>query len=316
MTAHIFAKKDYVRPDGSVPLYLRLIINRKVYPPINLKRRVTLSYWDEGLRLVTDDHPNARKINHLLKRTQAQADDILLDHEITGRTITWDTFRMEFAGLSAYNYFDLVADYLEKHKSEYSDSYKDKVRFVTQKLASFAPSLEVHQIDYDWLLRYRDWMAGTRKNNKNTIHSNMRILRRVLKHGIKKKLLKLNPFDDFTLEKVKTERASLTLSELNLYLDLLNHELPFYLRKTLCWFLLAVYTGRRYQDIQDFYNWRFKADHVIITQMKRVRGRQERKEIVLFLNNKIRGIAEDIRSNDYQPLSNTMANKFLKELTG
>lgn len=50
--------------------------------------------------------------------------------------------------------------------------------------------------------------------------------------------------------------------------------------------------------------------------MKRIRGRQERKEIILFLNDKIRGIVEEIRTNNYQPLSNTQGNKFLKLING
>lgn len=38
-TVSIFIKKDYVAQDGTVPIYLRLVINRKVYPPINLHCR-------------------------------------------------------------------------------------------------------------------------------------------------------------------------------------------------------------------------------------------------------------------------------------
>lgn len=314
ITSQIFAKKDYVRADGSVPLYLRLTINSKVFPPINLQRRVILAYWDSGLRQVTNGHPNARKINHLLNRTQAKADDILLDHEITGRTVTWETFRKEFAGLSAYNYYDLVADYLEKHKSEFSDSYKDKIRFVTQKLSKFAPSLELHQINYDWLLQYKEWMSGVRSNGKNTIHTNMKILRRILLHGKRKRLIREDPFEDFKFEKIKTERPFLTIQEVHRYLDLLDSSLHHHQRSVLYWFLLAVYTGRRYGDLLNFYNWTFKSDHILIKQSKKVRGRQDSKIITLFMNDRIRSITSEIIEQNYRPIPNARANKILKEI--
>lgn len=313
-SALIFAKKDYVGRDGRVPLYLRLTINKRPQNPIPLDKRVDPRYWDDAHREAKPGFDNYQKLNVLLHRIQARADEIILDHELTGRPLSLESFKKELAGLSPYDYYDLVTAYCKNLRGSCSYEYIEKVGHVTNKLRDFSPVLDLQQIDYNFLKRYRHYLATVRGNGKNTIHSNMRIIRRILKDALRQKLIKENPFDNFPLEKVKVQKEVLDLQELKRYEDILHGELLPYLRKTLCWFLLAVYTGRRYQDIQKFYEWEFFDDHARIVQMKRTNNRDERKVTTLYLNNRIRAIVEDIRRNKYLPLSNTQANKFLKQL--
>ncbi len=314
VSALIFAKKDYIGRDGCVPLYLRVTINGKPQNPISLDKRVSLEHWDHGSRSANRKHPNAIKFNVTLQRIQARADEILLDHELSGRPVTMESFRNEFSGQSAYDYYDLVNRYQSMLQGTCTEEYLKKVTFVTNKLRDFAPVLQLQNIDYNFLKRYAQHLATVRKNGKNTIHSNMRIFRRVLKEGIRQKLIKENPFDNFPLEKVKVQKEVLNLAELKRYEELLQGDLVYYLRKTLCWFLLAVYTGRRYQDIQTFYDWSFSENHIRITAMKRIRNRDERKVVIIYLNDRIRAIVQEIREQRYMPLTNTQANKFLKQL--
>ncbi len=313
-TVTIFAKKDYVSRDGTVPIYLRLTMDRKVYSPIYLQRRVEPHLWDDHRREVKSAHPSAGKINLLLQRTLQRAQEILLDHEITGRVLSYESFVKEFAGLSPYDFYDVADDYSRVNRGIFSDEYQEKIRHVTNKLREFAPTLELHRVDYDFIKAYHQHLVVVRKNSKNTIHSNLRIVRRIFGEAVKRGLIKRNPFADFKLEKSKTSRESLTLEEVKLYEALLHTGLPHYLRKTLCWFLLAIYSGRRYQDLQDFPNWIFYEDHVRLTQQKRIRGRDERKVILLYLNDKLRSIIQEIRANAYEPLTNAKAGQFLKQI--
>lgn len=312
ITAAIIAKKDYVGRDGQVPLYLRLTINRKIYP-IALDKRVRLAQWDEAGRQVIRSHPNALKFNISLQRIQARADEILLDHELTGRVVTPESFKKEFDGQSPYDYYELVENY--KEQGTFSQEYKDKVTFVTNKLKNFSPKLELGQIDYTFLKRYQHHLAAVRKNGKNTIHSNMRIFRRILNEACRLQLIKQNPFEHFRLEKVRVHKDVLTVEELLKYEKLLKAGgLLEHMRKTLCFFLLAVYTGRRYQDLQQFHTWSFLPTHVRITSMKRSRNQDERKVITIYLNDRIRNIVEDILKHKYKADRNSQANEFLKQL--
>lgn len=314
VTVRIFAKLDYVARDGSVPLYLRLTTHRKVHPPVPLQLRCRPEHWDPDARQVKDSAPNAFKINSLLSRYLTRAQEILLDHELTGRPITYESFAKEFAGLSAYDFYDLAASYRHVNRGIFSDAYQQKVYHVVEKLRRFSPRLEVHQVDYLFLKQYQQHLITKLGNSKNTVHSNMRILRRIFSEGVRRDLVKSNPFDRFPLEKVKTEREILSLEELRTLESLLERDLAHYLHKALCWFLLAVYSGRRYQDLEDFYSWKFGTDHVKLEQQKRITGREQKKSHVVYMNARLRRICELIIARQYLPLSNQKANKYLKEL--
>lgn len=315
-TVRIFAKLDYKSKDGTVPLYLRLTQNRKVHPPLNLGLRIDPAYWIQDTATVRPSHPLAQKLNLLLSRTLTRAQEILLDHALRERVLTYDNFVKEFSGLSPYDFYLVVDEYLSMNKGIFSFEYREKVRHVTNKLREFAPALELHQVDYDFIKRYTQHLATTRNNSKNTIHSNLRIIRRVFSEAVRRDLIKKNPFDGYRLEKMKTTRDILDVQEIQALEDLIHSSsLAPHLKKTLAWFLLAIYTGRRYQDLQHFNEWKFTESAVSIVQQKRVRGRDERKVITVYLNENIRRICELIRKENYGALSNTMANKFLKEIT-
>ncbi len=316
ITVNLFAKKDYVSRDGTVPVYLRLTIHRRVCPPFLLLQRVKPSDWDEATRTVKNSNPLAAKINLLFQRELIRGQEIILNHEIKGRPLTYESFYNDYCGFNAYDFYSLVDDYLHINKGSFSDSYIEKVRHVTNKLRGFRPALEIHDIDYDFLKAYQYYMVNTRKNGKNTIYSNFRIIRRILNEAIKKKLLRENPFALFKLEKVKTEREALTIRELAKYEELLFRSIPYYLHKTLCWFLLACYTGRRYQDLVHYHEWVFYEDHIRVVSNKKTRNRDEKKIILVYVNKKIRHVTGLIQEHNYKPLTNSKANKFLMELNG
>lgn len=310
----IFAKKDYVGRDGQIPLYLRLTINRKTYPPINLNRRIRPDHWDDARRELKASAPNARKLNMVLQRLLTRANEIILDHELTNRPITFDSFKAELEGQSPYRFEDIAQEYIRLHRGTSSPDYVRKVESVTGKLLKYAPDLQLFQIDYTFLRDYNHYLATGLKNCKNTIYTNMRVIRRILTMARKKKLIKDNPFEDFPLERVKVERPSLTPEELFKYEQLLSYSIPFYLKKTLCWFLLATYTGRRYGDIVNFKKWVITDDCIRIEQSKRITSRQAPKSVVIFINDRIRKVLQLIQEQKFEPLTNTMANRFLKEV--
>jgi integrase/recombinase XerD len=313
-TCTIFAKKDYVAQDGQIPIYLRLTIDRKVHPPIKLNKRTRPEHWNEITSRPLPAHPNCKLLTQFLDQIHRKGEDIILQHEISSRPITYQSFCREFAGLSPYDFYFLADNYRES-KRGCSVAYLDKIRFIVQKMKSRYPVLNLHAIDYQFVSDYVNYLQVERGNNQNTINTNVKILRRIFRHGIKLKLVKENPFLEYRLTSIRSDRESLTLDEVRLYEKLLNFDLPFYLRQLLTWFLLAIATGRRFGDLETFDQWEFSAEHVKIIQMKRIHGRAERKVIMMYLNERIRILVASIQQNGYRLPSNTNANKFLKTLT-
>ncbi len=325
----IFAKKDYVSSDGTVPLYLRLTIDRKVYPPLKLGKRTRPEHWDDHRARVNDRHPNFVKLNQLLDQLQRRADDVLLDHEISGRVLSYETFRREFSGLSPYDFYYAADRYIESMiGKKKSFLYLRKVKSVVAILKIYAPVLNLNQVDYAFIDKYMAYLRGdhlvtgteegetkTLKGNKtNSVITAMKILRRICTYAIKIKILKANPFEDVELKYLKTEKDYLTLDEFKRYEELLDANLPYYLRKTLVWFLLACCTGRRWKDLESFYSWEFHKEHIKILQTKRISSRQGNKEIVLFLNDRIRRLVAIIL-DEKLPVITPAARGFLKQLS-
>lgn len=310
-TVSIFAKKDYLSKDGTLPIYLRLVIDRKVHTPLNLNCRTRPGEWDDNTGRPKPQHPNFSKLNSYLEQQQRRADDVLLDHQLTGRPVTYQSFIREFTGLSPYDFYYVADQYINSIRSRKTESYVAKVGFVVGKLKKYSPDLNLARIDYAFIEAYMGWLHDTRKNTQNTVNSNIKILRRIFKYALKLKLAKENPFAEVRLEHIKTERDSLQLEELREYEKLLLVDLPYYLRKTLVWFLLSCYTGRRYEDLKTFYEWEFSDDYVKIVQMKRIAGREDRKIILLPLNNRIRSMVAIIQKEKY-PVIGPASRKFLR----
>jgi site-specific recombinase XerD len=313
ITARIFAQKDYVSRDGTIPIKLRLTIHRKVYPPVALQKRTRPADWDDVTSRVKESHPNSNLLNKYLGRIQAKADDVLLKHELTARVITYESFLREFNDLSPYDFFHVCDSYAESKQSS-SWSYREKIRHVVNKIQEYMPKLEIHQVDYAFVLKYANHLKEEKKNCQNTINTNFKIFRRIFRHANKLKLTNENPFVEYRLTTIMTERPSLNLKELKQYEDLQSKELPRPLREVLCWFLLAVYTGRRYEDIKNFNFWKFEDNRILLKQTKRISGREGLKDIVIYMNDRIHSIVSEILIGSYEPISNQKANSHLKEL--
>lgn len=314
-TARIFIKKDYVAMDGTVPIYLRITHNRKVFPPIKLNKRITPEQWDDTMARPRPEHPNFEKLKRLLDKIQRQADDIILDHEISGRVMTAQSFAREFAGLSPFDFYYLAERYIESVKPRLSEPTIQKITLVVGKLKRFAPALNLSAIDYAFVEKYMNYLAADVGNGANTINGNIKILRRIFRYGMKLRLVKENPFMEVKLSHIKTERDSLTLQEYKQYEELLGKGLPVYLENTLIWFLLACCTGRRFEDMQMFDSWEFTHDYVKIVQMKRVNGRSDRKVILLYLNDRIRRLVAMVRERQLRPIG-PASRKFLLSING
>ncbi len=314
ITAAVFAKKDYVSRDGHVPLMFRLTIHRKVYT-IKLDKRIKIEDWDENLRRAKESHPNAQLFNAYLAKIESKAEKIILEAQLTERVITFESFLREYEGLSPYDFYHVASKYYDTKRGISSPGYLQKIEHVVGKLKEFSPKLEIHQVDYDFVIRFIAHLREKRHNCQNTINTNIKVLRRIFRLAIKLKVIKENPFSDYQLTTIKVERPSLTMPELKKYEDLLNYNLSGIQHQVLCWFLLAVYSGRRYDDLRNFETWIFLHDRIVLKQAKRIAGREQPKEITVFLHQKLNLIVSEIISRNYRPLTNSKANVILKSIS-
>jgi integrase/recombinase XerD len=318
VTTYIFAKKDYVsKKSGTVPIYLGITQNRKVKPPISLNLKVDPAFWDDDIRRVKKGYPNFNSINAQLLEAEAKAIKIMERYRVLERSLTYERFIKEWGGIAPCDFEQYCQDYVNGLKGVHADSFVIKVNTVLKKISKYRAGLDLQDIDYKFIKDYYQYLL-TKKipNRKTTISTDFKIFKRVLKEAVKQDLIKKNPFESFPIQTFRTDRETLTLDEIRKLEELQKFKLPYYVNKTLCWFLLAVYTGRRFEDIMNFYNWEFSHDYIRIIQMKRVNRREERKITLVFMNQRIERIVKIIKTEKYEPLSNQKANAYLKEIIG
>jgi site-specific recombinase XerD len=326
LSVYIFAKMDYVsKKSGTVPIYLGILVNGAPKSPIPLNCKVKPEWWDnsEEIPRAKKSAPEHKDINGKIINALSKGRKIIQKYEVLEKVLTYERFMKEWGGFNPYDLDQHVKEYVKRLRSAknqktgkpiYAEEYCTRIESVMGKVSTWRPNLDLQDIDFKLLEEYQLHLASI-GNVENTIHGNMKIFRRVIRDGYHQDLISKNPFEKIRLISPKVDRKPLEIAELKKYEKLLLEDLSDYLRKTLCWFLLAVYTGRRYGDLENFYKWEIRKDYIRLIQDKQVAGVQGEKVIIIFMNDRIRMITNIIKENHYQVLSNQKANAFLKKLT-
>jgi integrase/recombinase XerD len=328
VSVFVFAKKDYVsKKTGTVPIYLGILENGENRSPIPLKKKVNPKNWidhdAEGNRLevpyASKYFPGAGQINTAILEALGKGRKIIERYQANEWVLTYDRFKKEWGGARADNLETHVEDYLKRLEGVYSEESIQKIRWIMGKFTKRHPNIDVQDVDYKMIKEHEQYMlkdpeTGGRGNSEVTVYANLKEFRNVMKDAFKQDFIRRNPFDSIRLSKPKVEKIPLELEDVLRFEQLLDHDLPYYLRKTLCWWLLAIYTGRRYGDLENFYEWDIRTEYIQLVQDKRIKGQGTRKVIMIFINERIQRVIDIIKKEKYEPLSNSMANKFLKEL--
>lgn len=124
-----------------------------------------------------------------------------------------------------YDFYELAQGILDRYKINNSFGTYDKCMSFVRKLKQFAPSLDIHTIDLNFINKYEDYLRNGPKyelrkipikNSPNTIHSNLKFMRQVMNEAVKRDLISSaeNPFSRKVLVTAKTSRPFLTQNEL------------------------------------------------------------------------------------------------------
>jgi integrase/recombinase XerD len=328
LSVYAFAKKDYLsKKSGTWPLYMGILVNGKPKSPISLDKAVKPQHWrdrdgdDNRLEVpfVTKDDPGYKDKNTAIQGALSRANKIIQRYQVNEWVLTYDRFLKEWNGQRADSFETHVKDYIARLQGVYTTESIKKITLIMQKFTTWRPGLDVQDIDYKLLTQYIQFLKtlkddGGRGNSDVTIYGNLKEFRNIMKDAYNQDLIRRNPFERIRLSKPKVEKIPLELAEVLEFEKLLDAQLAYYLRKTLCWWLLAIYTGRRFGDLRNFYEWDLRKDYIRLVQQKRVKGGAINKVIMIFMNDRIKRVIDIILEQKYQPLENHKANMFLKEL--
>lgn len=217
MSSVILLLKDNKKnKDGEMPLYIRIIKNRKT-KFISLGINLLPDQWDEKNKRVKK-HKNSARLNNLIVQKLADANNIALEMETKNRYVSSNRIKDKIMGKTSSSFTEYSHKYRDTLKTAGKMGTHDKVNAVLSKLEKYISSAVINfgEIDVQFLLKYEDYLRKDLGNCTNTIHSNLKIIRKLFNDAIRDEIIEseINPFIRYKLKWEKPQKEYLTESEL------------------------------------------------------------------------------------------------------
>lgn len=251
VNTYIALKTDRARNDGTYPLYLRLIIGRKIknYP---LKKFLKKEEWDENSKQATKGYQFHRDLNLLLSQKLTSAKQVIYRIENSQKPVTFNNFEAEYFGkVSEGNFFTYAKSQLKLWETRLAGPSYDQYETELGKLEKFNPTFFLADVDNDFLKRYDAYLRGTLKNKPNTIAKSMKVLRTFIIAAYKDELIPRNPFAKHKIKWEDADRTFLTLDEVDEMEKYLTTCPSLKIRKVVRYFLFCCYTGLRWGGVKE-----------------------------------------------------------------
>jgi len=207
---------------GHFPLAVRITKNRKT-TYLYTGHYIDIKYWDESNREVRKSHPNSKRLNNLLIKKLAEANQTLIDLQTHQNDISSKQIKQEIATPLTKTSFKEIADkYLDSlektNKLQRLSSDKARVghfvRFVDNDDLSF------REIDEDLLRRFSLYLKTTQKVSQRSVINNLIVIRTLYNQAIRLGIVdrKLYPFgaDKIRIKFPETEKIGLTKEEIQI----------------------------------------------------------------------------------------------------
>lgn len=235
-------------------IYLRIYVNRikaEVATPFTLPP----TEWDETRQRAKKNNlinQELSKIEHRIFTIQN-----ILEYEnrpITARILKDLYLEKDKINAYLFEFYDKFLEGIDNNPELSKETlalYKQTHNYIVSfvKAQYKIKDIPIKQVDFKFISSF-DLFLLSHKLKRNTINKHHSRFRTLIHRAIKEGQLTQNPYNDFTLKKVKVNREALTKNELH---TLTTHNLGGNesLQKIRDIFIFSVYTGLRYQDAQD-----------------------------------------------------------------
>lgn len=222
-TTKIILKTEKAKSNGEVPLYIRIIKDRKA-KFISLGVSILPKHWNDKENTVRKSHPNSAYLNNFLAQKIADAQSVSLEMESKSKYVTPKSIKQAISGKTTEQFIPYAELYAKKIENSGKVGTFNHVTAVISKLKEYIGKKDFTFGDLSlfFLKSYENYLREEVGNTSNTIHSNMKVLRRIINEAINDELLPYdkNPFLRYKLKWQNTEKAFLNEEELKALEDL------------------------------------------------------------------------------------------------
>ncbi|GAB2960620.1 site-specific integrase [Hymenobacter coalescens] len=267
----VLLKEEKINKAGEAPVYLRIIKDRKP-KYISIGVRVRPQDWDGDAGRVKKSHPNKSRVNAFIATKVAEAEGVALDLQRESKFVSPVQIKKAIMGQSSESFLKYFAQYLHTLEKHGKISTMSKATAVYSKLKVFlgASDLLFDEVTVSFLKQYETYLRDELGNSVNTIHSNLKIFRKLFNNAMSEDLVspERDPFRKFKLKLEKTTKSYLTEEELVL-LETVPLKEGTKLSHHRNLFVFATYAGGlRISDLLQLKWEHFSGTHIRLTMHK------------------------------------------------
>ena len=244
-TVKVLLKMNKLNDKGSAPLYLRIIKDRKA-KFISLGLLLKPSEWNEETGKVRKSHPNSARMNAMIAQRVADAEGVSVEMETKSKTISSYKIKEKILGLAPVDFFPFAEKHMKNLEKEGNIGTYLIYKSVIEKIKKYCKNKPLYfdDITVSFLQAYEGHLKSEYHNKQNTIHNNLKIIRKLINDAIRLDILTRNdnPFYKFQMKLEKTTREYLTEDELK-SLENLDLQEKSKIRLYRDMYVFAVYAG-------------------------------------------------------------------------
>ncbi len=253
----IVSKKNQLA-DGTYPIYLRIIIDRKT-KFYKTPYSCNLNEWNSAEGKFNSKKSNYLQSNRILSKIKDDASKILdelIENDKVISIIEFDNCysKNENTKIGFIDFLNnRVLDLETSKRVSYSVSYRDTIK----SLIKFKKNIELflfEDIDYNFLVKYESFLRKCGCNDGG-IGVYMRNIRSAYNMAIKSKIVKaeLYPFNNYKISQLKAKKIkrALTAEELQKIIDFNNNLLPSCINARYAYLFSFYLRGMNFTDLAE-----------------------------------------------------------------
>jgi integrase len=270
-TIKVILKENKKDINGEIPLYLRIIKDRKT-KFISLGVKIKQKDWNAAQSTVKKSHPNSAWLNNFIDQKKSEAQGISLEMESKSKFVEAKNIKKEIMGKNSEDFISYAEAFLAKSKSTYSYGSYEVYTNSINKVKNYIGKSDFTFNDFNivFLTKYEKYLREELENSSNTINCNFKNLRRIFSEAIKDNVISYekNPFLRYKVKTTKTNIDFLTEEELALIenLELKQDSFKYHTRNL---YIFACYAaGLRISDLLNLRWLNFDGERLIISTQK------------------------------------------------
>lgn len=339
-TINFDCKTHHISKDKKIPILLRVSING-VHDYLNTGKRIKEIHYDKENKCVKSGIAGFSTITSFIDRQKVRVENIISDFEKKGEVATIakikEIYEQETGKVKSDSFYDFVEEKIkwERANTNKSSDTLDNYDSQLNKLKVYKSKLTIHDINVEFLEKYKTYILETLQQADNTAYHAMCFLRKYTKILFDDGKIRPYPFakfqvgSPFEVEPEYLEPEELTqLHDLydskklvkitriatNKYSKYKEFNIGDKYQEVLKYFLVACYTGLRHSDIKTLRRDNIKGKFVVKEMIKGREGRKKtvripiRKRLLSLIDNSKGLLFENPVMEDSQ------TNKYLKAI--